>query len=80
VADDTNLERDRFQLEQEKLAFEIRKFEAEAPKRAAELAKLDAEKQKTTLEADDLRIPFKERPAYRLRNSKCSPRQPQSYL
>jgi hypothetical protein len=59
------LEARKFELEREKLAFESRKYEAESDKRAAEVSKLKAEGAKTGLEIADLRIPFRERPAYK---------------
>jgi hypothetical protein len=65
MENDSSLERDQLQVEKDKLAFEKRKYEAEGDKRSAEASKLKAEGEKTELEAADLRIPFRERPAYK---------------
>jgi hypothetical protein len=60
-----DLESEKLQLERDKLRFEREKFEADAARREEELLKLAAERQKTHLEAEDFRVPYKDRPAYK---------------
>jgi hypothetical protein len=59
------MEDGEFQLERDKLAFEVEKFQSEAGKRTEEVEKLRAERQKIELEMEDLRVPYKKRPAYK---------------
>jgi len=59
------LDQDKLQWEKDKATAEDQKYAAESERRAADLAKARADAEKAELEAADLRIPFKDRPAYR---------------
>jgi hypothetical protein len=79
LAYDNSLEREQLQLDRDKLALDEKKllwekykatvedqrYEAESQMRAADLVKVKAEAEKGELEAADLRIPFKDRLAFR---------------
>lgn len=56
---------EQLKLDRERLDFEREKFRFEEAKRFEELEKLKAERRKTELEAADLEVPYKERPAYK---------------
>ena len=66
MPDNPDIEAAKLKLEQDKLDFEKLKFNVDEPKRAEELAKLKVERDKTVLDTQDLRIPYKERAAYKV--------------
>jgi len=70
------LERDKFEFEKEKwkteakgsaenLDFERERYRAEADRRAEDLEKIRAERRKIDLDTEDLKVPYKDRPAYK---------------
>ena len=63
--DGLNVEERKIQLEREKFELEKARFEADEPKRHLEIAILRAQQEKAQREAEDLRVPYRQRPAYK---------------